>query len=199
MKELNKKCKIDAETVFEKTNEFLNLLMDPERDEKFPQKLSAKEKSLLYGIKIRPLYKLFKAYYIKEPKLIGGNNKLINIKDETFPVFIKTNMTSWVCFYEKQCYKDAEYLYKNLLKAALSFGLKISEPYWIEMPCQSTAKDWIDTIDYYFINNKNQKNYQFFIFLVHKQFIYNKLKIHSLCQNGYISQVVKINSIRKTT
>ena len=59
--------------------------------EEFP---SSKEKSELYGIEIKPLNKLFTAYYMKDSKLFAGNNKKITPKDKVFPALDKKDMTS---------------------------------------------------------------------------------------------------------
>jgi len=105
-------------------------------------------------------------------------------------------MTNWACFYEKSNYNDAENLYNNLNKASKAYGLKIAEPEWIEMNNKSSAQDWTDTADDYFGENKN--DYDFAVFLLGRNDrIYTDLKIHSLCTNGYVSQVVKARSMQK--
>ena len=197
MRELAKYTKLEPLDRVNKTNQFLKLLTDPEKDPKNPSKLSAKEKSELYGIEVKPVNNLFTAYYMKETKLIGGNNKPIKSNDRTFPVLEKVNMQNWLCFYEKSNYNDAETLYNTLSKASKAFNLKIAEPEWIEMPNKSSAKDWTDTADDYF-GKGVERNYDFVVFLLGKNDrIYTQLKRHSLCKNGYVSQVVKANSLRK--
>ena len=196
MKELAKYTKLDPIDRVKKTNEFINLLSDNERDPKFPDRLSSKEKCDLYGIEVKPVNNLFNAYYMEETKLSGGNNKAVHSNDRTFLVLKKKEMTNWICFYEQNNYDDAESLYNNLNKASKAFGLKIAEPEWIEMKNNSSAKSWIATADDYFGKNKN--DYDFAVFLLGKNDkIYAELKKHSLCKNGYVSQVVKAKSIQK--
>ena len=196
MKELAKLTKLEPNERIQKTNEFIKLLEDSTKDKNHPEKLSAKEKSELYGIKVEPLNELFTAYYMKETKLLGGNKKEVHSNDRTFPVLEKKNMTNWICFYEKSNYDDAENLFNTLSKASKAYGLKINEPEWIEMPNKSKAKDWTETADEYF--NKDENKYDFAIFLLGKNdFIYPQLKKHSLCTNGYVSQVIKTRSIQK--
>ena len=89
MKELAKFTKLDPTDRVKKTNEFLNLLSDKERDPQHPDRLSSKEKCDSYGIEVVPVNKLFEAYYMKETKLIGGNNKEVHSNDRTFPVLKK--------------------------------------------------------------------------------------------------------------
>ena len=89
MKELAKYTKLDPIDRVKKTNEFINLLSDNERDPKFPDRLSSKEKCDLYGIEVKPVKSLFNAYYMKETKLIGGNKQEVSPTDRTFPVLKK--------------------------------------------------------------------------------------------------------------
>lgn len=195
---IRKLAKLEPNKRVQKTNEFIKLLEDPAKDINNPQKLNANEKSELYGIKVEPLNELFTAYYMKETKLIGGNKKEIHSNDRIFPVLKKINFKNWLCFHEKCNYDDAETLYNTLSKASKAFNLKISEPEWVEMPNKSKAQDWIETIDEYIDKNNNKNKYDFVIFLLGRNdSIYPQLKKHSLCTNGYISQVVKVRSIQK--
>ena len=194
MKELARYTKLEPNDRVNKTNEFLKLLSETKKES--DEKLSSKEKCELYGIEVKPLNKLFNAYYMEETNLLGGNKKKVHSNDRTFPILKKKDMTNWLCFYEKSNYNDAENLYNNLSKASGAFGLKIKEPEWIEMPNRSTAQDWTDTADEYFGGKKN--DYDFVVFLLGKnERIYPQLKKHSLCTNGYVSQVVKAKSLQK--
>ena len=196
MKELAKLTKLEPNERVNKTNEFIKLLEDPTKFKNKPEKLSSKEKSEFYGIKVKPLNQLFTAYYMDEPKLLGGNKKEVHSNDRTFPILEKKDMTNWLCFYEKSNYNDADNLYKTLSKSSKAFGIKLLEPEWVEMPNKSNGKDWTDTANDYF--NKDENQYSFVIFLLGKNdYIYPQLKKHSLCTNGYVSQVVKVRSIQK--
>ena len=196
MKELAKLTKLEPNERIQKTNEFIKLLEDPSKDKNQPGKLSAKEKSDLYGIKVEPLNELFTAYYMKDTKLIGGSNTQVSSKDKTFKVLKKSDLTNWLCFYEENNYNDAENLYNTLSKASKAYGLKIPEPEWVEMKNKSSAKKWMETADEYFSEDK--QDYSFALFLLGKNdSIYPQLKKHSLCRNGYVSQVVKARSIQK--
>ena len=196
MRELAKYTKLEPTDRVNKTNEFLNLISDDTKNPKDPKKKSAKEKCEYYGIEVKPVKNLFTAYYMEDTKLIGGNNKGVRSSDRTFPVLKKKDMTNWVCFYEKSNYNDAENLFNTLSKASNAFGLKIAEPEWVEMQNKSSAQDWTDTAEDYFGKGKN--DYDFAVFLLGRNDrIYPQLKKHSLCQNGYVSQVVKARSIQK--
>ena len=195
MRELAKYTKMEPSVRVKATNEFLNLLEDPEKEDE--KHLSAKEKMELYGIRISPLNELFDAYYMNDTPLVGGDDKTVHAKDKTFPVLEKKDMVNWLCFYEKSNYNDAENLYNNLDKASKAFGLKVAEPEWIEMANRSSAIDWKETADDYFGPGK-KREFDFVVFLLGKNDkLYTELKRHSLCTSGYVSQVVKAKSIQK--
>ena len=195
MKELARYTKLEPSEKVKATNEFIKLLEDPEKANE--DSLSSKEKMELYGIKVSPLNELFDAYYMNETQLVAGNNKIIKANNKTFPILKKKDMINWLCFYEKSNYKDAEDLFNNLDKASKAFGLKISEPEWIEMNNFSSGKDWTDTADEYF-GKGMKREFDFVVFLLGKNDkIYSELKKHSLCTSGYVSQVVKVRSIKK--
>ena len=195
MKELARYTKLEPFERVKATNEFIKLLEDPEKANE--ESLSSKEKMELYGIKVSPLNELFDAYYMNETQLVGGNNRIIHANNKTFPILVKKDMINWLCFYEKSNYNDAGDLYNNLDKASKAFGLKISEPEWIEMKNFSSAKDWTATADDYF-GKGIKREFDFVVFLLGKnEKLYKDLKNHSLCTNGYVSQVVKVRSIKK--
>ena len=200
MKELSKTTKIDPNMRIYQTNKILDLLIDTKK--KDDSQLSPKEKSDLYGIEVKAPKESFTGYIMKETGLIAGNNAKITTKNRTFPVLDKKDMTSWICFYEETNYNDAETLYKCLSIASKQYGFDIAEPEWIEMKDNSTSKDWIDTAEDYFKKKTDKKDkddnkYTFVIFLLGKNVkIYNALKKHSLCTNGYVSQIVKAKSLK---
>ena len=192
MKKLANYTKLDPKDRIKKTNEFLNLLVDTKK--KNNNQLSAKEKSELYGIEVTALDKLHKAYNMKDTVLIGANKKQISIKDKLFNVISKKDMTKWICLYRKSNFDDADYLYKTLDKASGGYGLAISEPDWVEMGDRDNAQTWVDTANDYMSGNENK----FALFLLDRNDrIYKQLKIHSLCKHGYVSQVVKVSSLKK--
>ena len=88
MKELAKFTKLETTDRVDKTNEFINLLNDPEKNEEHPQLLSSKEKCELYGIEVMPVKDLFKAYYMKDTELEGAKGT-VHSNDRTFRVLKK--------------------------------------------------------------------------------------------------------------
>ena len=191
MKQLANFTKLTPKDRITKTNEFLKLLVNNEK--KKPDQLSAKEKSELYGIEVTSLDQHHKAYNIKDTILEGAGHSKIAL-NKPFKVISKKDMTKWICLYRKSNYNDADYLFKSLSKASQGYGLVISEPEWVEMGDRDDAPTWVNTADDYM--NGNQ--YKFALFLLDRNDrIYRNIKIHSLCRQGYVSQVVKVASLKK--
>ena len=207
MKKLAEFTKLKPEDRINKTNEFLQLLVETERKKEEDDdgksnsknnkkmkikiseddKLSSKEKSDLYGIEVKPLDQPHKAYYMKETVLIGAENKPVKV-NKPFKLLDKKDMTKWLCLYRESNYDDADYLYKSLNKASRGYGLVISEPDWVEMGDRAQAEDWIRKVE----DKLGKGGYKFVVFLLDRNdYIYKNLKVHSLCNNGYVSQVIK--------
>ena len=207
MKNLANYTKLDPKFRITKTNEFLKLLVETKnkeikRDGKVIKELSSKEKSELYGIEISALDQLHKAYNMKETELLAGKKKAITAKDKIFDVISKKDMSHWICLYRKSNYNDAEKLYNTLDKASQGYGLSIAEPEWVEMGDNDNEEEWAQTANDYMKKisekDKNVKKYSFALFLLDRNDrIYSTLKYYSLCEHGYISQVVKASSLHK--
>ena len=134
-----------------------------------------------------------KAYYMKETVLIGAENKPVKV-NKPFELLDKKDMTKWLCLYRESNYDDADYLYKSLNKASRGYGLVISEPEWVEMGDRARAEDWIRKVE----DKLGKGGYKFVVFLLDRNdYIYQNLKVHSLCNNGYVSQVIKVYSLKK--
>ena len=207
MKNLANYTKLDPKFRITKTNEFLKLLVETKnkeikRDGKVIKELSSKEKSELYGIEISALDQLHKAYNMKETELLAGKKKAITTKDKIFDVISKKDMSHWICLYRKSNYNDAEKLYNTLDKASQGYDLSIAEPEWVEMGDNDNEEEWAQTANDYMKKisekDKNVKKYSFALFLLDRNDrIYSTLKYYSLCEHGYISQVVKASSLHK--
>ena len=212
MKKLADYTKLTPQDRINKTNEFLKLLVDDTREEDIKdnkdkkdkkdkkhkndkdRKKSAKEKSEEYGIEVKPLDKLHKAYYMKETELIAGQKQKITSKDKVFEVLSKKDMTKWLCVYKASNYDDAAYLSDSLRKASRGFGLAVSDPEWEEMDDRDQASDWTKAVE----QRMQKGNFSFVVFLLDRNdYIYKQLKVHSLCHNGYVSQVIKVSSLNK--
>ena len=207
MKNLANYTKLDPKFRITKTNEFLKLLVETKnkeikRDGKVIKELSSKEKSELYGIEISALDQLHKAYNMKETELLAGKKETITAKNKRFDVISKKDMSHWICLYRKSNYNDAEKLYNTLDKASSEYGLSIAEPEWVEMGDNDNEEEWAQTANDYMKKisekDKNVKKYSFALFLLDRNDrIYSTLKYYSLCEHGYISQVVKASSLHK--
>ena len=77
-------------------------------------------------------------------------------------------------------------------KASEKYHIKMNEPVWVEMKSESSSSDWVNNANYYLKEGK----YDFVLYLIRENNnIYPKLKMHSLCTNGYVSQVVKFDTL----
>jgi aubergine-like protein len=132
---------------------------------------------------------------MNEPDLIAGNNMQITPRNKTFPVFDKREMKKWICVYKTNNYQDAEKLYNTFQKACGAYKLQIAEPEWVEMDNRSNAQALIDEVENLIANG----DYAFVVYIFGKGMdsFYNQVKIHSLCTNGYVSQVIKAKSLYK--
>ena len=142
---------------------------------------------------------MHKAYYMEETMLLGGKGNINLKKDKIFKVIKSVDFPykKWVCFYKEENYDDADKFHKALSKASSGYGINVEEPEWVEMKDNANDQDWKNEADKIFKKNSKSK-YLFAIFLLNKNdSIYPLLKKHSLCYNGYISQVVKVNSLYK--
>ena len=194
MKELSNVTKITPEHRVKQTNKFLELLQ--ESSKKKEGELSSKEKLDGFGIQVNFPKEPFYGYLMEEPTLLAGKNMTILLpKDKRFPIYSKTKMLSWLCLYERANYNEAEQLYSGLNKASKDYGIHINEPEWVELGSGYVAKEWINSVEEYL--NEDENKYTFVVFLIGKNNkLYDKLKKHSLCENGYVSQVVKASSIK---
>ena len=207
MKNLANYTKLDPKFRITKTNEFLKLLVETKnkeikRDGKVIKELSSKEKSELYGIEISALDQLHKAYNMKETELLAGKKETITAKNKRFDVISKKDMSHWICLYRQSNYYDAEKLYNTLNDASHDYGLSIAKPEWVEMGDNDNEEEWAHTANDYMKEvsekDKNAKKYSFALFLLDRNdIIYSTLKYYSLCEHGYISQVVKASSLHK--
>ena len=207
MKNLANYTKLDPKFRITKTNEFLKLLVETKnkeikRDGKVIKELSSKEKSELYGIEISALDQLHKAYNMKDTELLAGKKETITAKNKRFDVISKKDMSHWICLYRQSNYNDAEKLYNTLDDASHDYGLSIAEPEWVEMEDNDNEEKWASRANDYMKKvsekDKNAKKYSFALFLLDRNdIIYSTLKYYSLCEHGYISQVVKASSLHK--
>jgi hypothetical protein len=199
MKQLAQYTKLNPFERVKKTNQFLDLLESKEQKKLKNGNLlpSAKDKTNTYGFDIKPVTENFTAYYMKEPALTAGGNKSISAKDKVFKILRPVQMKDWLFLYEKHNYNDAENFWNNLQKASKGYGISISEPEWVEMNDGTyNSFDWTETVNDY----RKKFQYQFVLFFLDRNDkIYKDLKKHSLTEKGYISQVVKVFSVKKNT
>ena len=193
MKKVSECTKMNPTQKVEEINNFIQLLHDINEDNK--TKMSSKKKTEHYGIQISPLKDLFPAYYMKEAKLIDGSGQFFD-KNNTEIKLDKNiiNEVKWVLFFEENYDENEIYLLKDFNEAQGKYGIKIKNPLKVKIPYGSNVNKWISEVNKYF--GEGKKEYSFALFLLgENNYIYPQLKINSLCNNGYISQVVKVDTL----
>ena len=195
MKKVSECTKMEPTQKVKETNKFIELFQDSTEDRN--THWSSKKKSEHYGVQINPLKELFNAYYMNPAQLKDGKNKKVG-KDNKGDVNLVKNipMINWIFIYNIDNYDDADFLNNSLQQASGKYHIKINnKPKWIEMPRGSKAIDWINAVNKRLLS---EDKYDFVLYLLsEKNNIYPQIKKHSLCSNGYISQVVKVDTLYK--
>ena len=193
MKKVSECTKMDPTQKVLETNEFIQLLQDKTEDKK--THMSSKKKSDHYGIKITPLKDLFPAYYMKQPQLLDGTGKVFDKYNKEIKLDKNIiNKAKWVLFYEDNYDENEKYLLKDFKDASGKYGIKLENPLKVKIPYGAEVDEWIREANKYF--GEEKREYDFALFLLGENiYIYPQLKMHSLCHNGYISQVVKVDTL----
>lgn len=159
---------------------------------KLPSSLAIKNQN---GIEFEPESdNKFNPSYLNVPNIIIDQKKPVKLDNKSrYKVLKPKDMLNWIFVYHQKNFDDANLLFESMLKSCDAVGVKVAEPEWIEVS-SNKAQDWIKEVA-----NNNPLKTQFVLFLLDRsnENLYNKLKIHSLCSFGYISQVVKTQSLRK--
>ena len=193
MKKVSECTKMDPTQKVLETNEFIQLLQDKTEDKK--THMSSKKKSDHYGIKITPLKDLFPAYYMKQPQLLDGTGQVFDKYNKEIKLDKNIiNKVKWVLFYEDNYDENEKYLLKDFKDASGKYGIKLENPLKVKIPYGAEVDEWIREANKYF--GEEKREYDFALFLLGENiYIYPQLKMHSLCHNGYISQVVKVDTL----
>ena len=200
LQNISKYTKLEPKEKVKRINDFINLLKDS-TENKSLDNMSSKKKYEYYGIEIIPM-NLIQAYYMGKTELTAGQNKVIDINKyskgrDKVNLLQKTNIIKWVLFYEENSDDNEGYIIKKLNIASGKYGLKLDNPKRIKIPKYANAQKWINEANKYFGNENRAYDFALFLLGNNSNSIYPKLKVHSLCTNGYISQVVKLDTLWK--
>ena len=195
MNNISQLTKMEPDKKVKEINKFIELLKDETEDKNIQEKWSSYKKYEYYGIQVEPPKELFTAYYMKETQILDGKNKNYNAKNV---IMVKNiEMKNWVIFYEEGNLENAKKLIKKLIESSKRYKITISEPKTKKISKGSDANVWITEATKILEQEKGDLNFILFL-LGENSYIYPKLKVHSLCTNGYISQVVKFDSLYKS-
>ena len=212
MQEIIEKTRLTPEQKIEQIEKCINLFVDEterksENNDQEGENLNtifcdkyntSKKKTEYYGIEISKLEnKPIIPYYVSQPTN-NDNKEKLSVRDVNgvLPVGREEVMGSdWICLYTAQAEKISFNLLKGFLKCCKGYHLKfkVNDSNWISMKSQN-IKDWIQVVE---DELHSRKKCKFVIFLINNKTdkLYAPLKKHSLCTKGYISQVIKYESI----
>ena len=213
MQEIIEKTRLTPEQKIEQIEKCINLFVDEterksENNDQEGENLNtifcdkyntSKKKTEYYGIEISKLEnKPIIPYYVSQPTFNNDNKEKLSVRDVNgvLPVGREEVMGSdWICLYTAQAEKISFNLLKGFLKCCKGYHLKFkdNDSNWISMKSQN-IKDWIQVVE---DELHSRKKCKFVIFLINNKTdkLYAPLKKHSLCTKGYISQVIKYESI----
>ena len=214
MKQVIEKTRLDPDKKIEQIEKCIDLFISTDfkskhndaKGENFntiygDEKYTSQKKLEGYGIVIDKLEnKPIKPYYVSQPTFNNETDDNLTVEDvcRILPVGRDYEINNnWICLYTKQAEKISFDLLKGFKKCCKAYNLKFkdNDSNWIPMKSQN-AKDWIDTVENELYHRKNCKCV---LFLLNNKTdkLYISLKKHSLCQKGYVSQVIKMESILK--
>ena len=204
-KELAQLTKFSPKERIEKTNSFLNLLHStlhkPITVEQNGQQIqrnlpSSEELFIKYGLKIDLPNEKLEGIYIKTPEFLAeGTNTIKNLKNLT-RIRDSIPMNKYLLIYPKRHTKIAYIVTENLQRAGEKLNINICIPDdddCIEIEDEQNVDTWISAAEKY------HNDYDFVLFLIDnkKEDFYSQIKINSLCEVGYISQVIRIDKLKK--
>ena len=214
MGKINEKTKLTPDEKINQIEKCINLFSDTteikskHNDKKgenlntiyYDENYTSKKKLLYYGITIGKPKNQIIPYYISQPTFCNETNNNLSVRDVNgvIPVGrenISTN--NWICLYHVQAEKISFNLLKGFLKCCKGYHIRFkdNDSNWIPMKSQN-IKDWTNTVEKELYHRKNCK---FVLFLINNRTdkLYAPLKKHSLCTEGYVSQVIKYESIMR--
>lgn len=197
MTELAGYTKFTANERVTKTREFPSLLACTKqieylnrRDNKNVKLPSSAQLKSNYGINIVNEASEITAYTIKEPVFLSNSKALDKLERQPANINKLTGGNTLIV-YHKSNYSEAEQLLELFSKAGKDLSLALPQVEWEEVSTLN-APDWVSTA------NKNYSDYKLIIFIITNktEHLYSAIKRSSLCDKGYISQVVKAENIR---
>ena len=198
MKKVAKYTKLEPDQRVNETNKFIELIHDETENDKSKEKWSSKKKLDYYGIEVEPLKDLFSAYYMYETTLLDGKNKEVDKKSKgKINLIKKVDMINWIIFCDEKDFKDAKFFCDTLIKASYKYNININKKFRYEkINDGKNINNWINKVNKYFGQGVERKN-DFALFLLgeNNKELYPKLKANSLDKNGFVSQVVKVDTL----
>jgi len=155
------------------------------------------KKREFYGIELETskLKNLF-SYHLKQPTFNNEKNTNLNLNKNNKVGRLNLDTDQWICLYNKSLEEHTYDLLESIDYCKKDLGIKIKskDSNWIGMESDKT-KDWEYTIE----QEIKKHPVKFVILFISKRnnHLYNDLKKFSLCDKGYISQVIKFENYIK--
>jgi len=155
------------------------------------------KKREFYGIELETskLKNLF-SYHLKQPTFNNEKNTNLNLNKNNKVGRLNLDTDQWICLYNKSLEEHTYDLLEciDYCKKDLGIKIKSKDSNWIGMESDKT-KDWENTIE----QEIKKHPVKFVILFISKRnnHLYNDLKKFSLCDKGYISQVIKFENYIK--
>ena len=208
-KELAKYTQLKPDEVVKQINECVKLFNDknekkPKDDKnnkdemeikvKNPYNTSEKKREF-YGLGIMTINGLTACHIVK-PVFNYGKQKKDPLNKVTEVGRINLKTSNWICLYHESL---EDYTYDllddiNFCQKQLGIQMKDGDSNWIRMT-NNNIQDWEDTVE----KKMNENQIEFVIFFISKSnnHLYDGLKKFSLCEIGYVSQVIKFEKYKE--
>ena len=216
MKELAQFTRLEPDKVVKQIDKCIDLFRDeterkPKEEEKKEDKEENKielkneikkiaiyntsnKKRQFYGIDIIKIKDLTSSH-LAQPKFNYGNKKKVSLNKDTEVARLKMNSTNWICLYHKSLEKCTYDLLSDIefCQKKLGINLKSDDSNWIRMNSDN-VKDWEDSVE----QKMEEIDLEFVIFFISKEnnHLYKELKKFSLCEKGYVSQVINFDKYK---
>ena len=156
---------------------------------------TSNKKREFYGIDIIKIKNLSSGHII-QPKFNYGKAKKDALNKATGVARLKVSSTDWICLYHKSLGKSTYDLLDDIkyCQGRLGINIESEDSNWIGMNSDD-AEDWEGKVE----EKMEEYELQFVIFFLSKKnnYLYNELKHFSLCEQGYVSQVINYDKYKE--
>ncbi|KRW98111.1 Ribonuclease H-like domain [Pseudocohnilembus persalinus] len=160
------------------------------------------EKDTGIQIKNNEQFPSVKGKIFSTPKLTLKDSVTLNldINNDIFeidkPIVNPAHLKDWVLIYPQDLLEESKIFIQNLQKAAKQLGVKVDEPFQIEMQTNDSPQEWVKNLE----NDIQQNGIPLFVISLVKernQLLYQSIKQLLIEKHGVINQNVIVQSLSK--